>query len=87
MIRQYGLEDCPPELKSRLPEVDLSNAEHRDSFMSIMKYFGSVHGGISEESLWKLYEAQTLWDEVCKHIYINLSHPCMPFGKPHQNYE
>ena len=67
-----GLERIPPALKRRLPEVDLSNAEHRESFMAMMRYFAGVHshggggkgGGMSEDALYKMYQAQTLWDEV-----------------------
>lgn len=34
------------------------------SFMSMMKMFGGAHGSLGEDTLWRLYEAQTLWDEV-----------------------
>ncbi len=70
VVRQLGLEHLPADLRRRLPEVvDLSNAAHREDFLATMRYFAQFHGGsgsgggIPEEALEKLYEAQTLWDE------------------------
>ncbi|TFJ87611.1 hypothetical protein NSK_000962 [Nannochloropsis salina CCMP1776] len=69
VVRQMGLEHIPEELRRRLPAVvDLSNTAHRDDFLATMRYFASFHGGakgggIPEEALERLYEAQTLWDE------------------------
>lgn len=30
----------------------------------MMRMFAGAHGNIGEDALWRLYEAQTLWDEV-----------------------
>ena len=46
-----------------------SNVAHREDFLATMRYFARFHGGsnngggIPEEALERLYEAQTLWDE------------------------
>lgn len=68
-----GLEKVPPILKAKLPDVDLNNAAHRESFMAMMRYFSAMHGGgggkggasnphaggMSEESLWRMYEGES----------------------------
>lgn len=70
VVSKMGLEKVPPELKRKLPEVDLNNKAHREAFMGMMRYFGAMHGasggkamgphgaGMSEESLWRMYEGQ-----------------------------
>jgi len=66
VVRQLGLENVPPVLKSRLPEVDLNNKAHRDSFMATMRMFAAMHagnsaragGGMSAEGLMRLYEGE-----------------------------
>lgn len=70
VVRQLGLEHIPEDLRRRLPAVvDLSNVAHREDFLATMRYFSRFHGGgsngggIPEEALERLYEAQTLWDE------------------------
>lgn len=72
VVSKMGLEKVPAALKSKLPDVDLNNKAHRDSFMSMMRYFSAMHvggggasggkgmgphgGGMSEESLLRMYE-------------------------------
>jgi hypothetical protein len=72
VVRQMGLEKIPLDLKRRLPTLDLDNKQHREDFMATMNYWARFHGGsgsgksgggISEEALNNLYQAQTLWDE------------------------
>jgi len=63
LVGSRGLDKLPPQLKELLPEVDLSNVNHRRRFMSKIQSFGGMHGPLSEERLQHMYEAQTLWDE------------------------
>lgn len=80
-----GLEKVPPELKRKLPDIDLNNKAHRESFMNTMRYFAAMHGGasgskaagsphaagMSEESLLRMYEGASLvdWHDMLDYLY------------------
>ncbi len=58
-VAQNGIEKLPPEDKKMLPEMDLTDRQHRAYIKSIYK---GHHGG-SAEAFKNFYQAQSLWDE------------------------
>jgi uncharacterized iron-regulated protein len=58
-VAQNGIEQLSSEDKKQLPEMDLTDQQHRAYIRSIYK---SHQGGIAKD-FDKFYEAQSLWDE------------------------
>lgn len=58
-VAQNGIENLSPEDKAKLPEMDLTDKQHRAYIKSIYK----SHQGGSAEDLKYFYQAQCLWDE------------------------
>ena len=58
-VAQNGIENLSPEDKAKLPEMDLTDKQHRAYIKSIYK----SHQGGSAEDLKHFYQAQCLWDE------------------------
>jgi uncharacterized iron-regulated protein len=59
-VGRGGLDSLDDDLRSTLPEIDLSNEAYRDHLRAIFKQ----HGMESEERLEFFYQAQVLWDEA-----------------------
>ena len=59
-VAENGTVKLSPEEKERLPEMDLTDREHRAYVASIYK----GHGKGSAKDFEKFYEAQCLWDEA-----------------------
>jgi len=58
-VAESGLQGLSPEDRKLLPEMDLSNRQHRAYIAMIFK----GHGEGSAKAFEKFYEAQCLWDE------------------------
>jgi hypothetical protein len=58
-VAQNGMEKLLPEDKNKLPEMDLTDLQHRAYIRSIYK---GHHGGPAEDFK-HFYQAQCLWDE------------------------
>jgi uncharacterized iron-regulated protein len=58
-VSEKGIEGLSPEDRNRLPEIDLTNQQHRAYVASV--YEGHEKG--STENVENFYEAQCLWDE------------------------
>jgi uncharacterized iron-regulated protein len=58
-VAQSGIKGLSPEDKKKLPEMDLTDQQHRTYIKSIYK----GHEGGSAKGFKKFYEAQSLWDE------------------------
>lgn len=74
LVSQVGLSAVPAELKAYLPEVDLSNKQHRDVFMNAMLAGGESVHSLSTDSIEKMYQTQALWDEYMAesaYTYLN----------------
>jgi uncharacterized iron-regulated protein len=63
LVVRNGLDNLPRELRSLLPEIDLTVASHRSRFEETMNKMTGVHGPMSSQLLGRMYEAQCLWDE------------------------
>jgi uncharacterized iron-regulated protein len=61
-IARRGLEALDDDEQRELPELDLSQAEHRAAFDQVMKEH--PHGGADPDNL---YAAQVVWDETMAH--------------------
>ncbi|MEW6377196.1 MAG: ChaN family lipoprotein [Thermodesulfobacteriota bacterium] len=59
-VAQNGTEGLSPEEKKMLPEMDLTDQQHRAYIRSIYK----THQGGSAKDLENFYQAQCLWDEA-----------------------
>ncbi|HJL41515.1 MAG TPA: ChaN family lipoprotein [Myxococcales bacterium LLY-WYZ-16_1] len=64
-LARQGLAGLPEDLRARLPEMDLSDAEHRAWVRKAMGFGREAGGGAhhGELSFERLYQAQVLWDE------------------------
>lgn len=64
-ISRAGLDGLPAEIRSALPELDLTNAAHRAMVMEALSGHSS-HGGVAMEpaALERFYLAQLVWDET-----------------------
>ena len=58
-IAQNGMKGLSPEDKKKLPEMDLTDQQHR----AYIKFIYGGHQGGSAESFKNFYQAQSLWDE------------------------
>jgi uncharacterized iron-regulated protein len=58
-VAQGGIEGLSPEERRTLPEMDLTNQEHRAYIASVYKH----HEGGSAKNFECFYQAQCLWDE------------------------
>jgi uncharacterized iron-regulated protein len=98
-VAQSGMEGLSLEDKEKLPEMDLTDRQHRRYIASIYK---SHHGG-SAEDFEKFYEAQCLWDEAMAEtfsqflqsregrgktvlIFAGRGHVVFDFGIPKRSY-
>jgi len=59
MVSQQGIGNLDPRLRNALPQVDLSNTEHRRRFMEAMGAMGKLKASEAEN----YYEAMALWDD------------------------
>lgn len=59
-IRESGVEGLPPDLKAKLPEMDLSNATHREWVKQAM----GAHHAVNADRFERAYSIQVLWDET-----------------------
>jgi len=59
-VGQHGIAGLSPEDRAKLPEMDLSDKEHRKYIASIYK----SHQGGSAKDFENFYQAQCLWDEA-----------------------
>lgn len=74
-VSRVGLEGLPAELRHKLPEVDLTNSEHRRRFVEAIggsvdadgqiapPTSGGAHGPMTSEEVQHSYEAMALWDD------------------------
>ena len=74
-VAKVGMEGLKPELRQLLPDVDLTNRNHRERFaLAIGGRVGEddallppiddgAHGAMSPDGMQRMYEAMTLWDE------------------------
>ena len=71
LVSQVGYDKIPKELKSLLPELDLSVQSHRNYFINSIK--GSMHDGGNGDTdlLDRMYQTQTLWDEYMSESVSN----------------
>jgi uncharacterized iron-regulated protein len=80
-VAYNGLDKIPSSLQSLLPEVDLSNSEHKARFFSAISnadgHSMSNHG--DETAMQHIYESQSLWDEYMAESASNfvLKNPSM----------
>jgi len=58
-VSRGGLEALTDEQRAELPELDLTNARHREAFVAAV----GDHGHGSGEAFERFYVAQTIWDE------------------------
>ena len=66
LVRQDGIQGLDPELAAFLPDMDLSVKSHRERFDANMEPIlrTGTHAPGAEDSLDKLYECETLWDDL-----------------------
>ena len=74
-VSRVGLDGVDPQLRNFLPDVDLTNADHRRRFVEAIggrvETDGTVvppagdgtHGALTVQEVQRSYEAMTLWDE------------------------
>lgn len=62
LVRKQGLDGLPRELSALLPDIDLGNGRHRERFEAAIAEVAHVHP-VSGDSLFRMYQAQTLWEE------------------------
>lgn len=59
-VRELGVDGLPPEVRARLPEMDLSNEAHRTWVKKAMGAHHALNAGRFERA----YSIQVLWDET-----------------------
>ncbi len=75
-VAEKGLDDLPPDVRKRLPELHLDSAEHRALFDALMEGHPEPHGAApassskpaegatQDDSIDRMYAAQVVWDEA-----------------------
>ena len=64
LVGLEGYDGLPSQLKSLMPALDLDNKQHRQQFIEAITGAGSTdEHNTKSDSLQRMYEAQTLWDE------------------------
>lgn len=58
---RQGVENLPPEIRQALPELDLSNAAHKEWMREVFKGHGM---NMEPEKFDRFYQAQVIWDET-----------------------
>ena len=69
LVSNYGLANLPADLRRLLPDIDLSNEDHKAQFLELMGVHGEVQ---APAALQRYYEAQCLWDEYMAETASNL---------------
>ncbi|CAM9623344.1 unnamed protein product, partial [Phaeothamnion confervicola] len=71
LVSQKGLDGLPDKLKASrirrrfavMPEMDLTNVNHKNRFKEMMAPMERFHGKLPPEVMDRFYQSQTLWEE------------------------
>ena len=63
-VARSGLDELKPEIKSALPELDLTQDRHRRNFYAMMGGHPGEPGGDQAQMMANYYAAQVVWDEA-----------------------